>query len=338
MSTISPSCAKVLLRLKELSPVTSQLTEASYNDLKGLTESGLRVRIEDISEFVNSLRTDSGNPDIGLACYDLFHPGQLQSQLYPMTSSANLGEALLLLSRFSSLLSDGVPLLILEESDSFSIVFLRLELLNLCRYYIDCYISTIIAIIHWLIPQYRIMPISVSFSYDKPDDISKLEALLGNNLQFSCLVNKITISSADWSQILPTAAPELQVYYNSLINLEVKNFPIKISSVVKNHIVAGLAKGFVIPLESIASSLNLSPRMLQNRLEEEQTGVRQLLDECRMQLAIHLLGSTSQSSVKIAQSLGFREISSFYRACSRWFGCSPGAYRLKLMGGYRFNH
>lgn len=329
MSTIAPSCAQVVLRLKELAPPTSHQVDGLYAGLSGMAADGHRVNVEDISNFVDCLQAESEYPDIGLGCYELFHPGQLHSQLYPMMSSATLGEALTMLARYSSLLSDGVPILILEEADSYSIVFLRLELLGLCRSYIDCYLSTIIAIVHWLHPLHRAVPVAATFSYDAPSDRTGLEALFGKSLTFSSLVNKVTFSARDWHQKLSTASTELKLHHESLVNSELQQFAVKVSSVVKNHIVVGLAKGIVVSLEGIASVLNLSPRMLRNRLDEELTGFRELLDECRFQLARHLIAATDQSSATIAQTLGFNEVSSFYRACNRWFGCSPGSYRLK---------
>ncbi|MBV4473595.1 AraC family transcriptional regulator [Pseudomonas sp. B2M1-30] len=333
MSTIAPSCTKVMLRLKEHAQATSDETENLYNYLNALADSGQRTKIKDVSKFMLCLQSDSGNTDIGLACYEEFHPGQLQSQLYPLMSSATLGDALLLLSRLSAILSDGAPLLVLEEPDSFSVVFLRLELLNLSRSYIDCYFATLIGIVHWLLPFNKVVPVATTFSYEAPVDTSKLKVLFGENLTFSNLINKITISVHDWNQKLPTGFPELKIHHDNLVNLEIQNFPVKMSSVVKNHIVSGLATGVVVSLESIASAMNLSPRMLRNRLDEEQTGVRELLDESRLQLARHLIGTTDQSSAVIAKGLGFQEVSSFYRACNRWFGCSPAAYRLKAASG-----
>ncbi|KPA89655.1 DNA-binding domain-containing protein, AraC-type [Pseudomonas asplenii] len=329
MPTIAPTCAQVVLRLKELAHSSSHRVDDLHASLSERAAAGHRVRIEDISNFVDILQRDSNSPDIGLGCHELFHPGQLQSQLYPVMCSATLGEALTSLSQYSSLLSDGVPLLILEESESYSVVFLRLELLGLCRSYIDCYLATILGIVHWLLPLQRVVPVATAVSYDAPSDRHELEALFGRNLRFSNLVNKITFSARDWHQRLPTASLELKLHYERLLNAELQNTPVKMSSVVKNHIVVGLAKGIVVSLESIASALNLTPRMLRNRLDDELTGFRQLLDECRFQLASHLIGATGQGPATIAQSLGFTEISSFYRACNRWFGCSPGVYRLK---------
>lgn len=329
MSTIAPTCAQVVLGLKELACSRSHRGDRLHAFLSEMAASGQRVPIEDISMFVDVLQADSSSPDIGLGCYDLFHPGQLQSQLYPMMSSATLGEAMTVLSRYSSLLSDGVPLLILEEPESYSMVFLRLELLGLCRSYIDCYLSTIMGIAHWLLPLRRVAPVSVSFSYDMPSDCAALEALFGKELAFSSLVNKVTFSARDWHQRLPTASPELKLHHESQVNSELQQFPVRTSAVVKNLIAVGLAKGLIVSLESVAGVLNLSPRMLRNRLDEESSGFRELLDECRFQLADHLIVSTDQSPVTIARRLGFNETSSFYRACNRWFDCSPGAHRLK---------
>lgn len=246
MPTIAPTCAQVVLRLKGLAHPASHQVEDLHAHLGDIAASGQRVRIEEISNFVEVLQAASNRPDIGLGCYELFHPGQLQSQLYPMMSSATLGEAMTILSRYSAILSDGVPLLIVEEPESCSVVFLRLELLDLCRSYIDCYLSTIMAIVHWLLPLHGVTPVETTFSYEAPADCRELEALFGSNLRFSNLINKITFSARDWHQRLPTASLELKLHHESQVNSELQRFPLKVSSVVKNHIVVGLAKGIVV--------------------------------------------------------------------------------------------
>jgi len=329
MTTLASSCARIVLRLKEYAPPPSEWVNGLHARLSAEAANAERVRIEDISNFMGFLEADAENPDIGLHCRELFHPGQLYSQLYPMMSSPTLGDALKVLAHSSSLLSDGLPLLILEEADSYSIVFLRLELLQLSRSYIDCYLSTIIAIVEWLLPARRVKPIAASFSYDQPVDGTALQDMFGPHLTFSDLVNKISFSPTDWHLPLPTRCADLRLHHEIMLNGELQNFPVKTSSVVKNHIVVGLAKGVVISLESTAGALNLTPRMLRSRLDDELTGFRELQDECRLQLARHLIRFTHQSPARIAQRLGFNEISSFYRACNRWFGCSPGAYRLR---------
>lgn len=79
-------------------------------------------------------------------------------------------------------------------------------------------------------------------------------------------------------------------------------------------------------IESVASSLGLSPRTLARRLDAQGMSYRELRDEARRRLAVkHLLEGVSIDEIAIR--LGFSEGSSFHRAFKRWTGLTPSEYR-----------
>jgi AraC-like DNA-binding protein len=73
-----------------------------------------------------------------------------------------------------------------------------------------------------------------------------------------------------------------------------------------------------------ASALNITPRTLQRRLKQAQTSFAILL-ECEQKRRVMLLiGKQSLGNITIA--LGFKDQSSFNRAFTRWYQCSPLKY------------
>lgn len=78
-----------------------------------------------------------------------------------------------------------------------------------------------------------------------------------------------------------------------------------------------------------AKALNMSNRSLQRYLQASNTSFRQVVNECRHQLAIHYLQEKNFSIQQIATQLGFEEQSSFQKAFKSWQGCSPGVYRQR---------
>jgi transcriptional regulator GlxA family with amidase domain len=56
-----------------------------------------------------------------------------------------------------------------------------------------------------------------------------------------------------------------------------------------------------------------------------------LLDDTRRELAQQYLGQRDVSLADTAYLLGFSDQSSFFRAARRWFGNSPGHFRLRLI-------
>ena len=82
-------------------------------------------------------------------------------------------------------------------------------------------------------------------------------------------------------------------------------------------------------LHDAASTLHMSSRTLQRALQQANTSFRQLVAECRHQLAQHYLTDASLSLQQIAVQLGFEEQSSFQKAFKCWQGCSPGTFRQR---------
>jgi len=80
-----------------------------------------------------------------------------------------------------------------------------------------------------------------------------------------------------------------------------------------------------------ATILGMSERTLQRRLAAEGTSFQRLLDDTRRELARHYLGQRNLSLADIAYLLGFTDQSSFFRAARRWFGSSPGHFRIGLI-------
>ncbi|MGU1062089.1 helix-turn-helix domain-containing protein [Pseudomonas aeruginosa] len=49
-------------------------------------------------------------------------------------------------------------------------------------------------------------------------------------------------------------------------------------------------------------------------------------------MTIYYLRHCPYSLARISELLGFKEPSSFHKACMRWFGMPPGHYRAQLLG------
>lgn len=82
-------------------------------------------------------------------------------------------------------------------------------------------------------------------------------------------------------------------------------------------------------LNDAAGALNISSRSLQRYLQCNNTCFRQLVNECRHQLAQQYLQENTLNIQQIATQLGFEEQSSFQKAFKSWQGCSPGVYRQR---------
>ena len=78
---------------------------------------------------------------------------------------------------------------------------------------------------------------------------------------------------------------------------------------------------------AIAKQLNISSRTLQRKLNDEGYQYKDLLNEVRLELALHYLQNTQLSLDNIAYELGYAEARSFYRSFKQWTGRTAGSYR-----------
>jgi AraC-like DNA-binding protein len=97
--------------------------------------------------------------------------------------------------------------------------------------------------------------------------------------------------------------------------------------------IRGMIKGDVdgsFPeFDAVAKSLNLTTATLRRRLRAEGSSYQQIKDDIRRDTAIHLLSRGTVSMDQVAQSVGFSESTSFFRAFKRWTGVTPRAYISK---------
>ena len=81
-----------------------------------------------------------------------------------------------------------------------------------------------------------------------------------------------------------------------------------------------LSQGGDPKLDTIAQTLQLSPRTLQRKLKEAGTSYQALLDQTRCGIAIYYLQQQQVTASDLAFLLGFSETSAFRRAFKRWTG------------------
>lgn len=82
--------------------------------------------------------------------------------------------------------------------------------------------------------------------------------------------------------------------------------------------------------DEVAARLNLSPRTLHRRLEEEGSSFRAIKDALRRDLALSRLTKTAAPIAQIAADLGYADPSAFYRAFIEWTGMAPAHYRRQI--------
>ncbi|MEM7358180.1 MAG: AraC family transcriptional regulator [Pseudomonadota bacterium] len=95
----------------------------------------------------------------------------------------------------------------------------------------------------------------------------------------------------------------------------------KVLSMIRDHV-----SGDFPEFETIASDLCMTTATLRRRLREEGSSYRQIKDDIRRDVAIFNLGKSGMTVEQVAESVGFSEATSFFRAFKRWTGVTPRVY------------
>lgn len=143
-------------------------------------------------------------------------------------------------------------------------------------------------------------------------------------LSFGCEEFALYFDSKALEKPLPTASSELVQLSEAVIRSYLaKQDKADIVSQISRLLVDNLPNGNYTKA-CAADALNMSPRTLQNKLNEANTTWREMVDTTRYTLAISYLESHRYTLGEITYMLGFNDTSSFSRAFKRWAGYAPG--------------
>jgi AraC-like DNA-binding protein len=273
----------------------------------------------------------SGDPDIGLKACGSFHPGSFQIVGYTMMSSLNLKKALERLVRFSPLIGTGFSLFFTSEQQNYRLSGLDHQQKGSVkpRQYTDAGLAALLGFCRKLAGGNSPQPLSVGFTYPEPEDTSEHRRLFGCALHFDAAYDSILFDEQELLRPLSMANEALAVLHDSFAEAQLDLlFGFSIVGRIRALITERLSQGQrQCDMESIAAELNISKRTLQRALEKDGAQFKDVQNAVRRQLADFYLRHSHFNMKHVAYLLGFHDHSSFNKACSRWFGMTPGQYR-----------
>ncbi|MCK7597655.1 AraC family transcriptional regulator [Microbulbifer sp. CAU 1566] len=98
------------------------------------------------------------------------------------------------------------------------------------------------------------------------------------------------------------------------------------------HIIGNLLPSGECGIERVSAALNLHPRVLQKKLQQDGTSFRALLQQTRMEIAQRNLQHGQLSITDLALNLGYADVAIFSRNFKRWTQLSPREWRAKSKG------
>ncbi|QTN48145.1 AraC family transcriptional regulator [Ectopseudomonas mendocina] len=289
------------------------------------------VRVIQVYRLLETLVSESGDVDIGLRAYQHFHPSVLGVKSYVLMSSPTLAQALQRLVDYHPMTSDGSHMFLERYADRLELVGVENSTVvqRAPRAFIDAGAALVLAIVHWLAPFQKPMPQRLELTYPEPQDTRQLHRLFGENLCFSARRNCMTFGLEAGAIELPTAAAALHTLHVEYAQAQMsEQVDGSLEARVRRILAEQLSQGVSPGLSDVADLLGMSRRSLQHGLVRDEANFTLLLDQARQRQAASFLRNTTRSLKYISAQLGFRDQSSFHKACVRWFGISPNQYRL----------
>jgi AraC-like DNA-binding protein len=178
-------------------------------------------------------------------------------------------------------------------------------------------------------PDWR--PVEARFAHRQPADVGPFRRYFRVPLRFDAEQNAISFSAYWLKHSLPEADPELRRLLQDQIDaLEAQfgdPFPDQVRRVLRTALLTGHGSA-----DQIASLFSVHSRSLNRRLAAYGTSFRQLLDECRYELARQLLDDSTMQAGEIAGLLDYAAPGVFTRAFRRWSGTTPSEWRAARKG------
>lgn len=157
------------------------------------------------------------------------------------------------------------------------------------------------------------------FACCEPPHVSRLRAALGDHLVFGTSINKIIIPQS-WLT-MPSAFSDASLFRHSVDELEAALQRLETPDDLRvrlERLLKTMPDGRLNATD-VARALGVSGRTLTRRLQMAGTQFRSLLDAELKARAATMLATTSLSRADMAERLGYRDATSFSRACRRWF-------------------
>lgn len=254
--------------------------------------------------------------------------GAFRAIEYAMLASASLGDALDCLIRYHRLVHDD-ELLMLESGDDRSRVTYRFPHqpdAPFRRVATEFALATVVRLAREC-TRATAGPSEIWTSF--PKDALDLAARLSAPVLYDAEVDAVWFEDAELERRLPHADPTLVDILERQMEEELPGHVGEVSGLVRRVLVERLRHGEP-SLDTVAKTLALGGRTLQQRLQDEGTTFKKELDSVREALAREYLAHRELSVPEVALLVGYGESSAFHRAFKRWTRTTPHRYRQSL--------
>ena len=272
------------------------------------------------------------DPCLGLAFAEVYPFGGTGIIAYLFMNSPTVGESMRTVARFAVLLRQPMKVQYQEDEDGACLWWRWPESLTAPYTQYGSFALALFVLRLRMVIGPTWTPVSIELQGDPLTCKERVRKIFGPNVRFGSDKNSLRIDRATVERPMPEADPRLNPILQKLGEQMIAEVPVldDIAASVRNAIL-DLQPERRASLEDVAAHLGLTGRTLQSRLASQgATSFENVLNDTLKSRAEDLLKATDLPLTDIALQLGYSQLSSFTRACQRWFKCAPSAKRKEL--------
>jgi AraC-like DNA-binding protein len=302
-----------------------------------------RWPIDHITRLWRAAARLTQDPGFGLKAGCHVSPASFNVLSFIVQSAPTLRQALVVVQKYQSLVSDGGRFQLLHGPQASWLVYHpRQGDLAFSPHQIEAVLAAVVSASRWVMRRPR-APLQVCFSHDAVGPLAGYREVFACPVSFGEAYSGLLLDNAVLDDPLPQANTQLARLHEqyAMSQLQALVGQEGLDTAVRRWIEARLdaLAGHGLPTRAeAAQAVGLGDRTLGRRLQAAGTHFEQLLDEARRDRALHLVGHTTTPLREVAEALAYADISPFYRAFQRWTGQTPAAWRRQQHAGQALQH
>lgn len=296
-----------------------------------------RWPIDHITRLWRAAARLTQDPGFGLKAGTVVGPGSFNVVGFIVQSAATLRQALTVVQKYQSLISDGGRFQLLAGAQASWLVYHpRQGDLAFSPHQIEAVLAAVVSASRWITPQ-PLKPTLVRFSHEAVGPLAGYREAFGCPIEFNQAYSGLLIDNTVLDLPLPQANAQLARLHEQYATAQLQALAQQqgLDEAVRNWVRTQMAAHPGPPAPSrtgAAAAFGLHARTLARRLAACGTHYEAVLDGVRRDLALQQVGDTELPLREVAHALGFADISPFYRAFQRWTGHTPATWRNQRGG------
>ncbi|MDE2363203.1 MAG: AraC family transcriptional regulator [Hyphomicrobiales bacterium] len=295
-------------------------------DARALTDGDLRVSAARVAELLECAASDANCPTFGLRMAESRKTSDFGAVSLVISHQATLRDVLETMVRYRNLLNSTLALHVEMVGDIFDVKEeLVVDFDGPKTQSYELAVGILSRLFRSILGD-RWRPVAAHFTHARPADTGIHRRLFGERVEFDADFNGLSGLASDLDRANVAADPALARYAHQFVETLNDARQSSMEHETRKAVYLLLPLGGA-SIERVARSLGVHERTLQRRLAEEGVEFSDLVNGVRRELVERYLANPAYSLTRIAEMLGYGQLSSFTRWFAAQFGAAPSAWR-----------